>query len=263
MVSRSCLLVALGASLAAAAWAAPSQAEFEYLLFKKGCLSQFLSYDFSSSDCLKSTVSKLIGYLIIAGACIVKLPQIINFIRDGSTEGTSKNAAYLEVAGYILQGLWHIVHNGSPFSAYGETVIVAVQSFLVVLMIWFMGSGKKGAARTSVVEMLGVLAALSAIAYGSVSFPKDTVQNSATAIFASARLWQVVANFRQGHTGNQAFLTLFMQFGGSAARIFTTLQEVKDPFALASFLISTALNGILLGQYFLLGSAKSKKAKAE
>jgi hypothetical protein len=136
---------------------------------------------------------------------------------------------------------------------------VAAQSLAIVFIIWSFG---KGPSATTSIEKVSVLAALAAVAYGSTSMlHKDTVQNAATAIFASARLWQVVANFKQGSTGNQAFLTLFMQFAGSGARIFTTLQEVKDPLALLSFLVSTALNGVLLGQYFLLGADASKKKK--
>lgn len=261
MVSNKLISLFVAAALgtcALAATSASSPGEFEYLFFKKGCAAKFMAFDFSDSTCLKATISKVLGYFIILGACIVKLPQILNYIKDKSTEGTSKNAAYLELAGYMLQGIWHMFHNGSPFSAYGETVIVALQSFLVVILIWTMGSGSK-AAKTPLLEVIGVGAALAGVAYGSFSFHKDLVQNAATVIFASARLWQVAANFKQGHTGNLAFLTLFMQFAGSAARIFTTLQEVKDPMALFSFLISTALNGVLLGQYFFLGSAASKK----
>jgi hypothetical protein len=34
----------------------------------------------------------------------------------------------------------------------------------------------------------------------------------------------VFTNFKQGHTGQLAFITLLLNFGGTVARMFTTLQ---------------------------------------
>jgi mannose-P-dolichol utilization defect protein 1 len=50
-----------------------------------------------------------------------------------------------------------------------------------------------------------------------------------------------------------------MQFGGSAARVFTTLAEVDDKVILAGFLLGFALNAILflqIGYYSVLGFGK-------
>ena len=52
----------------------------------------------------------------------------------------------------------------------------------------------------------------------------------------------------QGNTGELAVATLFMNFAGSAARIFTSSQEVKEPIVMYSFIVSTILNGTLLVQ---------------
>lgn len=57
-------------------------------------------------------------------------------------------------------------------------------------------------------------------------------------------------------------MTYFMQFGGSTARVFTTISEVNDSVILAGFLLGFALNGVLVLQIFyynLLGFGKSKK----
>jgi mannose-P-dolichol utilization defect protein 1 len=56
-----------------------------------------------------------------------------------------------------------------------------------------------------------------------------------------------------------------MQFGGSAARVFTTLQEVDDQVILIGFLLGFALNGVLLLQivyYNMLGFGKQTNKKA-
>ena len=54
------------------------------------------------------------------------------------------------------------------------------------------------------------------------------VQNASTLLFIASRGWQIAANVSQRSTGQLAFLTLFMNAGGSAARIFTSSQEVKQ-----------------------------------
>ena len=55
-----------------------------------------------------------------------------------------------------------------------------------------------------------------------------------------------------------------MNFGGSAARIFTAAVEVRDrPEVLLSFVISTLLNGALLAQYaYYYGKAPARVAAA-
>lgn len=67
-----------------------------------------------------------------------------------------------------------------------------------------------------------------------------------SAIFA--RVPQMITNYKQGHTGQLSFITWFCTLAGSAARIFTTLQEVNDPMIAASYIISTACNAVLVFQ---------------
>lgn len=224
--------------------------------FDPACLARFSALDlFSDKDCLAKSFSKALGCVIILGAAVVKLPQVLKIVSAGSVSGISPSAAYLELIGYILQATWHIVHNGSPFSAYGETVIVAAQSAFIILLIWrysFPGMAEVG----------GMGVALALVTYGSLNLPSNTVQNASTALFAAARLWQIISNQKQGHTGELAFLTLFMQFAGAAARIFTTIKEVGQPVAVASTVIAAGLNGILLLQALLMGGAKDHAKKA-
>ena len=83
--------------------------EFEWFVFPKGCLPKFLAGDIFDPFCLKKSISKVLGYGIIAGACVVKVPQIYNFVRAGSVDGLSPASAYLELLGYLLVSIFHIV----------------------------------------------------------------------------------------------------------------------------------------------------------
>ena len=45
-----------------------------YLLFREDCMEKFSQMDLSDSECITYSFSKLVGYLIIAGACFFKIP---------------------------------------------------------------------------------------------------------------------------------------------------------------------------------------------
>ena len=141
----------------------------------------------------------------------------------GSVKGMSREATYLELLGYLLGSIYHIVQ-GNPWSAYGETVIVTVQTVLMVAMLW--AYDPPGALHMILVS--GTMAALGQQAYIAPKAWLPLVMQSTTLLFILSRSWQLVANYRQGSTGELAFLTLFMNFAGAAARIFTSMQEVKQ-----------------------------------
>lgn len=219
--------------------------------FEPACLRRFGRFDFfSDGPCFKQAVNKVLGYGVVAGSLTVKLPQIQAIVSARSADGISPLSCYMELAGYILHALWNIVHNGSPFSTYGETVFVSLQSAAVILVMWRYN-------KTGPLHMLAALAALGATAAAGFMLHRDVVLAASSLIFASARLTQIVANFRAGHVGEAtALLTLLMQFGGSAARVSTAIDGLGDQLAVISAILAAGLNGILLLQYFLMRKPK-------
>lgn len=246
--------------LAAGASAASSASDLVFFLFSRKCFDEhFAKGDFFNVPCLKVTISKLLGYGIIAGACVVQVPQILAVLKARSAR-VSRISTYLGLVGYVLQTVYHL-YNGSPFSAYGETVIVGVQSVIMMLLLWrfdFPGAVHVGA----------VVAGLAAVTQGSIMVGADPtqrvhLQSGVTLLFICARAMQIVENLLQGHTGDLAFMTLFMQFAGAAARVFTSSVELKGkPEVFWSFATSAALNGILVLQYVLYKYAGKSKAQA-
>lgn len=79
------------------------------------------------------------------------------------------------------------------------------------------------------------------------------LMGGSTAVTIISRASQLLANVRQKGVGQLAFLTLFLNFAGSAVRIFTTVMEIEDRHimlpVLVSFILATGLNGALLAQY--------------
>lgn len=103
-------------------------------------------------------------------------------------------------------------------------MIVTVQSALIVIMLWVYDP--PGALHIAAVS--GGFAAAAQYAYTAPPQYRALVMQSTTLLFIASRSWQIIANARARSTGELAFLTLFMNAAGAAARIFTTLQEVKQ-----------------------------------
>lgn len=56
-------------------------------------------------DCLKLLISKGLGYAIIAGALLVKIPQIAKVLKARSVEGLQLSMFLLELIGYIPRNI--------------------------------------------------------------------------------------------------------------------------------------------------------------
>ena len=67
-----------------------------------------------------------------------------------------------------------------------------------------------------------------------------------------------MSNFKQGHTGQLAIITLVLNLAGSFARLFTTMQETGDPVQVAGFGVAILLNGTLVLQVLVLWGATNK-----
>ena len=55
----------------------------------------------NDATCLKFTASKLVGYLIVLGAVVVKVPQILKILVNCSTKGINPISYYVETTTYI------------------------------------------------------------------------------------------------------------------------------------------------------------------
>ena len=88
-----------------------------------------------SSPCLSRLVAKGIGVGIIFASCINKAPVIRNILQSKSVAGLSVAASYGEVILYSNAAFYNILR-GNPFTAYGETFLVLLQTMVVISLIW-------------------------------------------------------------------------------------------------------------------------------
>ena len=71
---------------------------------------------------LRSAALQGLGYGILAGSVLVKVPQLLNVLRAGSAAGLSPLSCELETLGLVIAVTYGFLM-GLPFSAFGETVV--------------------------------------------------------------------------------------------------------------------------------------------
>ena len=111
----------------------------KYGVFSQECFDKLSSkgvLDFvQDKDCIIFSLSKAVGYAIVAGSIGVKLPQIIKILSKSSVEGINPVSYYTETLTYINTAAYAI-HIGLQFSVYGENVFTAVQNLIIIMLIW-------------------------------------------------------------------------------------------------------------------------------
>lgn len=102
-----------------------------------------LDLEIHPSPCLSLAFSKTLGLGIIALSSIVKIPQILKIISAQSAEGISFLGYLLETSSYLVT-LVYSARQGFPFTAYGETALIAVQDLVICGLV--LGYGGRGMA---------------------------------------------------------------------------------------------------------------------
>ena len=74
--------------------------------------------------------------------------------------------------------------------------------------------------------------------------------NGDICVFIPLQMTQILTTYQSGTTGQLSFITAFMTWMGTAARVFTTIQETQDLLILTTFLVSTTVNTLVLFQFY-------------
>ncbi|XP_012445250.1 mannose-P-dolichol utilization defect 1 protein homolog 2 [Gossypium raimondii] len=214
--------------------------------------------NFPPKDCLLPLISKLLGYAIVAASTTVKLPQILKIVNHKSVKGLSLIAFELEVVGYTI-ALAYCLHNGLPFSAYGELVFLLIQALILVAVIYYYS---KPVGITTWIRALLYCAVAPTILAGQIDpILFEALYASQHAIFFFARVPQIWKNFSNKSTGELSFLTCLMNVAGSLVRVFTSLQEKAPAMVLLGSVLGIATNGALLSQIILYWNSQVPKEK--
>lgn len=212
-------------------------------------------------DCSKGLLSKSLGYGIIAGSVLVKVPQILKILSNRSAAGINILAVFLEIFAITLNLSYSFV-KGFPFSAWGDASFLAVQTVAIAALVLHYNS-----TRTNVI--LFIVSYLS-VCYALMGGPTSvdtlwSLQALNIPILIAGKMSQAFTNFSNGSTGQLSAVTCFMLFFGSLARIFTSIQETGDSIIILTYCVSTLTNGIIVLQllYYWNAGIGGKKAIAK
>jgi len=218
-------------------------------LMTPGCFeSLVVKLNFSDMVCVKSAVSKTLGLGIVVGSSLVKLPQVLKIAASGSAEGISFTSVLLELIAISFSGSYSY-RNNFPFSSYGESVFLAIQTGIIALLVLSFTRGKLLAL------VFGALYAGSVYALTNPVITPAVVlwygQASNIPMIILGKMIQIITNFRNGHTGQLSAVTSFLLSLGAIARIFTSIQETGDNVIIMTYVCSSVVNTIIALQVIL------------
>lgn len=195
--------------------------------------------------------SLLLGYGVVVGSFILKLPQVLKIVMAGSAAGVSFPSQAIETFSYCISATWGF-KQGLSFWDYGENVIVVLQLLVLLVLI---GTYQR-ILGTAVLTVLGAVGFASLLVSGYLPDGVHSSLLSMTSVFTiSSRVPQIYANYKNRSTGQLAFLTFFLAFGGAAARVFTSALRVPweagKLIIVVQFSVTTVLNFVILAQMFL------------
>lgn len=184
------------------------------------------------------------GLGIILGSVLVKLPQIIKIWGNKSGEGISLFSVFFDLSAITINAAYSYV-KAFPFSAWGDSAFLAVQTFLIGLLVLIYSNRSKQAFLFAIIYstvcyvlMGGVTPDNILWALGGLTIP----------ILLIGKLAQALTNYKNGNTGQLSAITVVLLFAGSLARIFTSIQETGDNMIIVTYLFSTLANAVILFQ---------------
>jgi len=231
-------------------------------LMNETCATEILSnYNIFHRNCIQLFISQLLGYAIIAGSLILKVPQIMKIVNAKSAEGISLSSVLLELTSMMFT-MAYCFRFGHPFSTFGESVFISMQNLVIVLLIFYYGR-KFNKLFVSIFSTYFLVLYLLLNPREIISTPIITsLYGTIIPLFISSRIPQIWTNYVNKSSGQLALFTWIMNVGGSAARVFTTIQQTpNDHLMLASFLLAVILNGSILIQILYFGNRNIKEKR--
>ncbi|RGB38030.1 hypothetical protein C1646_733270 [Rhizophagus diaphanus] len=218
-------------------------------LIGEKCYSTLVEdFDITDVACLKILLSKGLGFGIVLGGALVKLPQIIKILSAGSARGLSLSSCILETFAIGI-GLAYNFRQGNPFSTYGELLFLTIENIIIIFLILNYSRRSKD------LYLTGITIVAISYVLGSSSIINDAFLSYLQALTIpfsiSSKIPQIIINHKNSSTGQLSSFAVFGFTAGSLARIFTTLSEVDDSLLLSGYILGSIFNIILTIQMII------------
>jgi len=170
----------------------------------------------------------------------------------------------LELLAYTVTVAYNL-RKGYPVLTYGETALLTVQDFIIVLLIFAFGNAGPASRRPLLVLAFPAIYAAIVYALSDASVVAaehlELLQTATIPVVTASRIPQIYSNYKNGSTGNLSAVAVFAYLLGSCTRIFTTLQEVNDPVILTGFVVGAVANLVLaLQMVYYWNAAPARRA---
>lgn len=96
----------------------------------------FYKFNFFNIVCLKMILSKGLGYGILAGSLLLRVPQIVKILKANSAEGLSVVSELLQLVA-IFGVMAYGYMNKFSIAAYGDTYFLYAQGFVIIALVLF------------------------------------------------------------------------------------------------------------------------------
>lgn len=197
--------------------------------------------------------SQFLGYIIISGSALFKIPQVVRIVQHKSSKGISLSMFALETIGMLLS-LAFSIRSNFPISTYGETYFIVAQNLMILFCMSLYDEVPPMHRLIVAMVILSILFSLTMNASLTPIWLVQYLGALSIPLLNLARIPQLYLNWKNKSTGELAPSTLIIQCVGNIIRIFTTFVQVKNPLFMASTLIAFVFNGGLCLQTFIYGS---------
>jgi len=205
---------------------------------------------------------RCLSYGIVAGASVVRLPQIAKVVAARDARGLSLLGALLEATAATISFAYS--HKaGRSWELYGETAFVALQGLVLMVLIGLFGSGTKRP-RSQPVLLSAALAlyvsfCTALLLPGYLTMQHLQYLQMATIPMATvARLPAIWTVLRTRSAGQLSLLSLALGTAGHFARLYIAVKGARDDHILLVGAASTAVVSLLLLVLALVFAAPSK-----
>ncbi|KAL0233897.1 hypothetical protein PCE1_002402 [Barthelona sp. PCE] len=222
------------------------------------CTMDFLTFKWSQ-ECFFYLLRTGLGFGIVLGSAIIKLPQILSIMSKKSAGGLLYSSILLEMLN-CLSTVVYATRKNFEFSVYGESVFLLLQNmFIFVLMLHYNGQ---------LASIKGMALFWSTIIIGSLLPTKatpdviiKTLVSLQTVFGLLGRVPIIVKNLRSKSTGSLSFFTYFATALGGLIRFVTFYISTKDVIGSIAHFSSALCNIIIAVQIRMYKPTKKEEMK--
>ncbi|KAL5279578.1 MPDU1.2 family protein [Megaselia abdita] len=222
-------------------------------LFSEQCFdTYFVEHDIFNCDCAKALLSKLLGIILISMSLVVKVPQIKKLWGSKTAKGLDLKSVLLELLAITIH-ISYCFAKGFPLTSWGDATFIATQTAIIAFLVLMFSLGQDKA-----VKYMGIYAVIAFVLISGITPMKvlEILQALKIPILLGSRFSQAKTNYINKSTGQLSAATCFLMLFGSAARIYTSIQETGDAMMIITFVLNTIAIGVIACQLIYYSDSK-------